>query len=674
MYLMKKFVLSLGFLVCAATAQAQTVTISDEISASPGTQAVTVSYEAGSDLASFSVRIDFDPALLDPQTDTAANPNVDGCLVDLPGSHTGSFTGCNNPTPGAIALTVTDQLSGTVLPTTDVGTITFDVASGITPGTIIPIEMTFLSATTDTGAALTAGDVTLDDGSITAEVPAGESFYSSNPAIGANIDFGSAVVNSPAGVQAIAVQNLQDGSSDFQITGAGGTSTGATIAVPVPTFPQTIPANGGTTTANINFECTPTARGDQSGTLTIENDSDNAGPEAGYEFDCAGLAPLVTVTNPTPSPVTVLALPGGDDASATGTISEAGDQFSRDVENITYSVGTIVGPAGMGSVLTVTATGPATVAEGDTADYTVTCEAPNDQVLEGTFDFNVTVTWDNPDPNGFSEATVPFACKVLAARPVYTSNPAPGAELNFGTVTNGVESAPIGIEVTNDGEGPDPASDLEITAASANNANFSVAFNGSKIGVNDTLNDAVTVTCTPEETGEAAGFLTVNTNDPDEPRNGFTYELTCTGESDGTFASTPAAGGTLDLGIVTPGDTTPEGFIDFTNNGAVDDIEVSCTVDDPDDVFTFTPDPIAFTLAPAATESAGFQCTPTIPTSFEATVSCSIGGDPAIQTANYSVICQGQPLFVPTMNRWGLLLMVLLVLSLGGLAGRRLMA
>jgi hypothetical protein len=188
------------------------------------------------------------------------------------------------------------------------------------------------------------------------------------------------------------------------------------------------------------------------------------------------------------------------------------------------------------------------------------------------------------------------------------------------------------------------------------------------------LTDAVTVTCTPEETGVTTGVLTVNTNDPNEPTDGFTYDLTCEGESDGAFSSDPAPGGTLNLGVVPPENTTAEGFIDFTNNGSVDDVTVDCTVTDDAGAFTFDPDPISFTLDPGATESAGFQCTPPAPGSVSAAVSCDIDGDPDIETAEYTVACQGQVLSIPTMNRWGLLLMALLVLGIGGLAGRRMMA
>ena len=138
----------------------------------------------------------------------------------------------------------------------------------------------------------------------------------------------------------------------------GITTGSADINVSV-TPPFTI-APGANATAQLS--CTPTARGGVAGDFEVTHDGGN-GPTAVYPWTCAGLAPLVTVTAPTPSPVTVLALPGGDDASATGTISEAGDEFSSDIENITYSTA-FVGPVGMGATPMVTVTGPTTVAAG----------------------------------------------------------------------------------------------------------------------------------------------------------------------------------------------------------------------------------------------------------------------------------------------------------------------
>ncbi|MFN2335043.1 MAG: IPTL-CTERM sorting domain-containing protein [Wenzhouxiangellaceae bacterium] len=103
----------------------------------------------------------------------------------------------------------------------------------------------------------------------------------------------------------------------------------------------------------------------------------------------------------------------------------------------------------------------------------------------------------------------------------------------------------------------------------------------------------------------------------------------------------------------------------------MDDITVSCSVTDTAGVFTFTPDPINLTIAPGGTESVGFQCTPTTPEVFSAEVSCAIGGDVDTQTADFTVLCQGQPLVVPTMNRWGLMLLALMLLMVAGFAGRR---
>ena len=652
-----------GGLLFSASAVAQGLSIED--ATGTGTISTDLGFVAQNSIAQFTVDISFDNTSLTPALDNPGDPapDVSGC-VSTPGANwEAAATACRLINPNTIRVVVASGFAANVpLDTADpFGSITWTVAGSAEPGDSFPLT-TEIDTVIAGGVQLPDSDLDVDEGSATVEVPAGESFYSSNPAIGANIIFGSGVVGSSAGVQAIAVQNLQDdGSSDFEITAAGGTSAGATIAVPSPTFPQTIPANGGVTTQNINFECTPTARGPQSGTLTITNDSDNAGPEADYTFDCTGLSPNVNVPA---GPVAISGLTV-DTNPLTGTfdVTNPDDGFTSDAMNVTAS-------AAGDPEISVAPAGPLMIATDGSQPFTVSCDNAND----GNFTSTITIEWDDPVSGGSASDTVDATCDVTNAVASFDSNPTAPGPLAFGTVTNGVTSSPIGIDVGNDGIGPAPDSDLTISSVVSSDPSvftFNVInFGPFPVGAPDGSDD-IEVTCTPNAVGAISGTITVNHNGDDDPT---VFDATCTGESDGTFASTPAAGGTLDLGIVTPGDTTPEGFIDFTNNGAVDDIEVSCTVDDPDDVFTFTPDPIAFTLAPGATEPAGFQCTPTIPTSFEATVMCDIDGDPGIQSANYTVICQGQPLFVPTMNRWGLLLMVLLVLGLGGLAGRRMMA
>jgi len=655
---MKKFILALCLAGCAIGAQAQTLTISDELASSPDTQAVAINYTAGAtDLASFSVRIDYDPAQLTPQTDAAANPNVNGCVADVPASHTGAFTGCNNPNPGAIALTVTDQFSGTVLPTTSVGSITFDVAAGLAPGTVSPIEMTFLSANDDAGTPLAAGDLTLNDGSITIQVPAGDGFYASTPAAGGLLDYGSAVVgNAATPADTLNVQNPSPDTA-FNITGFGGGA--GVLAFPGGT-PITVPFGGN---VDVNIACTPSARGDNGGSFTVAHDAANgATSPVSYDFDCAGLSPNVNVPA---GPVSISGLTvDPNPLTADFNVTNPDDGFTSDAMNVTAA-------AAGDAEISVAPAGPLTIATNGSQTFTVSC----DNSSEGSFTSVITIEWDDPVSGGTASETIDAECDVSSAIPSFDSDPGAPGPLAFGTVTNGTTSAPLGIDVFNDGVGPSPNSDLTISNVTTDDAQFDATLvNAGPFEVGDPADGTndIEVTCQPDAgAGAIAGTLTVEHDGDDSPT---LFDLTCQGESDGRLDSTPAPGGVLNLGVVPPQTSTPEGFIDFSNSGSFDDITVDCTVTDTAGVFTFTPDPIDFTIGPGGTESVGFQCTPPSPDNFSADVACTIGGDPTTTTADYSVVCSGQPLVIPTMSRWGLVVMSLMLLLVAGLAGRRMLA
>jgi len=653
-----------GGLLFSASVVAQGLSIEDATGS--GTIETDLGFVAQNDIAQFTVDISFDDSVLTPAVDNPGNPapDVTGCIATPGANWEPAATACRLIDPSTIRVVVASGFAANVpLDTADpFGSITWTVDASAEPGDSVPLTTAIDTVIAD-GALLPDSDLDIDEGSVTVEVPAGESFYSSNPDIGANLDFGSGVVGSSAGVEAIAVQNLQDdGSSDFDITAAGGTSTGATIAVPSPAFPQTIPANGGVTTQNINFECTPTARGDQSGTLTITNDSDNAGPEAGYTFDCAGLAPNVQVPA---GPVMISGLTvDPNPLEATFDVTNPDDGFTSAAENVTA---TATGDA----EISVAPAGPLMIATDGSQTFTVSCDNSSD----GTFTSTITIEWNDPVSGGTASDTIGAECDVSNAVASFDSVPTAPGPLGFGTVTNGTTSSPLGIDVFNDGVGPSPESDLTISNVTTDDAQFDATLvNAGPFEVGNPADgtDDIEVTCEPNAgAGSIAGTLTVEHDGDDSPT---LFDLTCQGESDGNFDSAPAPGGTLDLGVVPPNETTQEGVINFTNDGSVDDIAVDCTVSDPAGTFTFTPDPIDFVLAPGATEQAGFQCTPPTPSSFEATVSCAIDGDPGTTSAQYTVLCSGQPLVVPTMSRWGMLLMVLLVLGLGGIVGRRMMA
>lgn len=506
------------------------------------------------------------------------------------------------------------------------------------------------------GSDITSSAVVLA-GEVTVTAPAGQGFYTSVPAPGETITFNPAVIGSPAAPdQVIQVGNASPDTA-FDVTGVS-------VASPLgnaDAFPITVAAGGN---EDVTFSCTPTTRGVQMGTFDILHDSVGGAPSpVEYNFECTGLSPNVQVPA---GPIALAGLTVDPDPTANITVTNPQDGFTSDANNVTATAG-----AGDAEI-TVTTGGPTNIAPDSSFDFVVSC----DSTAAGSFSRTIDFTWDEPGVprGGMGMASVQVNCDITDAVPSFDSAPAAPGPLNFGTVTNGVTSPAIGIDVTNDGIGPSPDSDLTIASAVASDAQYSVnLINSGPFIVGDAADgvDDIEVTCTPDPGTNGplpAATLTVTHNGDDSPT---VFDLECAGEPDGAFASTPAPGGLLNLGVVPPNTTTPEGFIDFSNTGMVDQIDVSCTFDDPDGVFDFSPNPLDFNLGPGETESAGFQCTPTAPQTFQGTLSCDITGDQMTTSAEYTVTCQGQPLVVPTMNQWGLIIMSLILLMVGGLVGRR---
>jgi hypothetical protein len=312
----------------------------------------------------------------------------------------------------------------------------------------------------------------------------------------------------------------------------------------------------------------------------------------------------------------------------------------------------------------------ATIAAGETDTLSFSCDATSAGDFTETFVIEYEDT--STSPSGTAQtAEVTVSCSISDTAPQYGSDPTPGTTLSFSTdfgTTSAVE--PIDVFNANSNTSADP---LEITSATASDPVFNVnlintTFQPDSGGTADGTTD-IEVSCSPTGVGLVTGTLTVESNDGTQ-----NYPLECQGTGD-FMTTTPAAGGTLNLGSVPPNTATPEGSILFTNNDLDDTIDVTCTVSDPDGVFTATPDPVEFTVAPGATESAVFQCTPPQVESYSAAVSCSgqfvVRGAPFV--GDYTVTCSGRPLVIPTLSNWGLILMSLVLLTIGGLVGRRML-
>jgi hypothetical protein len=360
-----------------------------------------------------------------------------------------------------------------------------------------------------------------------------------------------------------------------------------------------------------------------------------------------------------------------DPADPTGTITVTNPSGNSSAE---ASV-TAVMDGTSDAEITVAPAGAQALAVDGSVDFTVSC----DRTGAGNFSGTVNIDWTDVNGGNAGSDTVAVTCEILDEFPTYVSVPAAGTPVNFGVVANGTTEGPVQVDVWNDGNGTGPASELVITSATITGPDAaaytvtSVNTNPIPVSGGPDGNFDVEFTCTPPPGSDGVTLnATLEIVHNDAPNSPATHALTCTGATDAVFGSTPGDGGTLNLGTVPPATITPPGDIVFSNTGAVDSYGVECTVTDTDGVFSFTPDPIALTIPAGGSDSASFQCSPPAPGIFQATVDCSINGADVV-SSSYTLTCQGQPLVIPTLDRWGLLLMALAVLALGGFAGRRMM-
>jgi len=557
----------------------------------------------------------------------AIGVGTDAVRVSLLNNPAANVCPDNNPSAGAV------------------GTVSFTVDVGAAPQTIpLVVADTVIDGNPPTN---------LVDGSITLQISG--SFYSSTPAADGTgtLSFAPTVANTAASPEVVTVTN--PGDAAFNVTGVN-------IAAPLTNadvFNINVAAGG---SQDVTFGCTPTTRGTVNGTFEITHDAaGGASSPVTYNYDCTGLAPNTQVSSTT---ITLDGVVGGTNPTGSINVLNPSGNFTSDANNAV--VNTTTDAAEISATSDVLADSTISVDEVDSLGYQCSTAA------EGTFTEEFQIDYDDPISGGTaSTATVTVTCQISDTAPIYNSAPMPGTLIALVTGANS-QSPPDGLDINNDNT--NPAGDaLVISSAVASDPVFTVNVVNSSFDANVAAdgNDDIEVTCTPPGVGTINGTLTVQTNASNQPGGGFTYPLSCEGTGD-ALTTNPDDRGTLNLGTVPPGTTTGEGLINFTNNQIDGDITVDCSVTDTAGVFTFTPDPILFTIPAGDTESAAFQCTPSDISSFTADVSCTL--PVRGQGLNFTVACAGRPLVIPTMSRWGLVVMSLVLLLVAGVAGRRMLA
>jgi hypothetical protein len=665
---MKNCAKLLALLLMSPVAFAQGVTIGTGSGDPGGTATVDLGYAQENSLRAIQIVISYDNTNLTPQ---ATGGSVDGCPVALGGVNWDpGLTACTvvsdplNPGTNVISVTASTG-SSSASPALDAlapfGTITFDIDSNAPIGSTFPISVDRVAQAFESGSVTNNPSLlSTADGSVSVDVAPNTAFYASNPAVNELLDFGSAVVGNPTTPDvSVEVENLGD--TNFDLTNLAGTfdaGSSGSYGVSSPATPATVVAGD---SVNVNVNCTPGQRGVNEGDFTITNTSDNQ-PSASYPTTCTGLAPNPTTIGTPVSPLTGFV--GGTAPTGSFQITNPSGNFTSELTNLTLNT---ISDA---PAITITdGVDSATLAVDGTDTIAFSCSTASEINQTET----VILTWFDPVIDATSSSgAIDVQCTISDTAPVYESDPTAGSTLSITTQFGTPGST--GLDVRNANPN-DAADDLSIVSATADDPIFSVNVISSTFPGNGSFDgtDDIEVSCTPEGVGTVTGTLTVDTNDPNQPGGGFTYPLECTGTGS-TVTTSPAAGGTLNLGSVPPGTPTSERAIEFTNNELVDTVGISCTFSDPADVFSVTPDPISFTVAPGATESAVFQCTPQAVENYSATASCTgsfTRGAPFV--AEYTVLCSGRPLIIPTLSNWGLILMSLVLLTIGGLVSRRML-
>lgn len=645
----RRFTLATALLLVSATSAVADVSITLNGGSGSVASSVDVTYDYAAldadDVGGFQFELLYDPAVLTPN-------DLTRCFDNAPGTHqSGSCTEPNGADTGVVRVIAADLAfpidEVTPFNIAVMGSIGFSIDQ---PGTHDVIFANPVArSVTNAVVPITGSDTTIT-GVIT-----GAAGFASSPAPGSSIALGPSDVGSASALSPQLITVSEIGDQTLNVTAL--TFTGANAsAFSTTTAPFMIADAGADVDVDVN--CTPDARGDLFATLELTNNSINE-PNPQYDLNCMGLSPNVQVPA---GPVAMSSTVAGADATANITVTNPQDGFTSTANGVTATAG-----AGDAQI-TVTTGGPTNIAPDGSFNFVVSC----DSSAEGNFSRTIDFAWT--DPVGTGSDSIQVDCTVSDTAPIYNSDPVPGTALALVTAAN-TQSAPDGLDINN--ANTNPAADaLTISSATASDPVFTVNVITSSFPANAGPDgtDDIEVTCTPPGVGTINGTLTVQTNDPNQPGGGFSYPLSCEGTGD-ALTTNPDNGGTLNLGTVPPGTPTGEGLISFTNNliSGGGSVSVDCSVTDTAGVFTYTPDPVSFTVAEGDTESAAFQCTPTDVSNFTASVSCDFSGA-AAGTADYTVVCAGRPLVIPTMSRWGLVVMSLVLLMVAGVAGRRMMA
>lgn len=387
--------------------------------------------------------------------------------------------------------------------------------------------------------------------------------------------------------------------------------------------------------------------------------ADNSNPDPATTFTAndgaVNIVDVSAILNVQPANINFPATENGTSSAAQAfTISNDGsDGIDLQVSNVALATGTHF------SISANSCAGTSfTLSDGQSCTF----NAVFSPTAIGNFNDTVTVTSDAGQVNNDQVALSGEG----TAGPAATLDVAPASH-DYGDVLTG-DSATFTFTVSNTGE---TGSSLDIDAIGlGGGTDFSIS--GGTCSVGDTLADGdsctVAVDFAPATDGAQSDTLTVDGTDTVNSTSvSDSAALDGNGVTEARFSSDPAPGA-VNMGLAPPGGSLNQTVV-VTNEGNANLTVNNCTLNDPDGLFSITPDPIDFNIAPDGSDSFAVSCDVPEPGSFSASLSCDTN-DPNNATVSYTFTCNGQILEIPTMQPWGLVLLTMLMLMIGGLSIR----
>ena len=240
-----------------------------------------------------------------------------------------------------------------------------------------------------------------------------------------------------------------------------------------------------------------------------------------------------------------------------------------DIDNIGDANTTLMGSCTLGGAnpgtFSLTPNNSFLILQGSGPDTTtITCDSAQ---AVGVHNATLTCTHDGDNASPPSQSPVSYAlsCNIQATPlPEYGSNPAIGSLIDLGVVTTQDTAPTAPVEITNTGAA---TTTLTGSCSIANNPGgvYSVADGAFELAQG--ASEVQTVTCDNSTVGTFNGGVLSCPHNGATAADPATYTLNCEVQPVPAYDSTPAPGGTIDLGTTPQNNTPPTGGLDIENVG-----------------------------------------------------------------------------------------------------------